>query len=315
MTLSIFDHAQLSDAATQLGWQREMLSALVKKEVLNSPFFKTGGKRYNKILFERHIFWRHLVKSGIDPYELIRRDPTLRDILGQTPYPKKHYGKFITQYTRRDRAAGIHRDAALAACSYTAFQILGENFEECGYSTVTEFVDALESPENWLPAMVALVKAKRIESTLRPDRLDFDGFSVAWNGPDYWRHGYHIELSRLYQREMAASLPRQESSLKAAVQSKTVQRTVATVTAGAAPGAGIVLQSESVSDLVETAKALADKGQAISGQVSELQAQAQAVASQLDWLPWAIGGQWVLIVLLGLAVGWRYLHDRGYDRE
>lgn len=311
MSTSIFTHAQLSDAAAELGWQREMLSSLVKKEVLNSPFFKVSGKTYQKILFERHIFWRHLVKHGLDPHEMIRRDPTLRDVLGQTPYKK--YGKFFQQYQRRDRAAGICRASALSACSYTGFQILGENWKECGYDSVEAFVDAMDDTQNWLSAMVALVKSKKIEATLRPDRLDFAGFAEKWNGPDYWRRKYDVELSRIYQRELAGSLPRPESSLIAAVQSQTVQRTVATVTAGAAPGAGVLFQSESVTDLVDTAKELAGRGQEISGNLAELQAQAAAVAGQLDWLPWAVGGQSVLIVLLGAAVAYRYLHDRGYE--
>jgi hypothetical protein len=263
-------------------------------------------------LYERHVFWRLLVKKGINPAELLRRDPSLRDILGQTPYPSNQYGKFTTQYQRRERAAGICRESAFAACSYTGFQILGENWHECGYDSVDTFVTAMEAPENWLTALVALVKSKGIEATLRPDRLDFAEFSEKWNGPDYWRKKYDVDLSRIYQRELAASLPKHDSRLAALAQSQTVQRTVGTVAAGTVPGAGVLLQSDSVAQLLDTAKTIAGKGQEISGQVAELQTQAAAVAGQLDWLPWAVGGQTALLVLLGVAVGWRYLHDRGY---
>ena len=309
---AVFDYEQLRVAATALGWQVEMVSALSKKEVLANPFFKHGGKQQQKILYERHIFWRHLVKKGIDPAELLRRDPSVKDILGKTPYPANQYGKFIGQYQRRERAAGICRESALAACSYSGFQILGENWRECGYDDVTAFVDALESPDNWLPALVALVKAKGIEATLRPDRLDFAEFAEKWNGPDFWKRKYDVELSRIYQRELAATLPKPDSRLTALAQSQTVQRTIGTVAAGTVPGAGVLLQSDSVAELLDTAKTLVGEGQAISGQVAELQAQAVAVAGQLDWLPWAVGGQTALIVLLGVAICWRYLHDRGH---
>lgn len=309
---SVFDYEQLQAAATALGWQVEMVSAVSKKEVIANPFFTSGGKQLQKILYERHIFWRLLVKQGIDPAELLRRDPTLRDILGKTPYPTKQYGKFITQYQRRERAAGICCESAFAACSYSGFQILGENWHECGYDSVDAFVTAMETPANWLTALVALVKSKGIEATLRPDKLDFAGFAEKWNGPDYWREKYDVELSRIYQRELAATLPKHDSKLAALAQSQTVQRTVGTVAAGTVPGAGILLQSDSVAQLLDTAKTIAGKGQEISGQVAELQTQAAAVAGQLDWLPWAVSGQIALLVLLGIAIGYRYLHDRGY---
>jgi hypothetical protein len=306
----MFDFNQLKKAADSLGWQVEMVAALAKKEVQASPFFTSGGKKRAKILFERHVFWRHLVKCGIDPADLIRGDATVRDVLGTTPYTQ--YGKFEQQYTRRDRAATINADAALAACSYTGFQILGENYAECGYDSVSVFVEAMEDADNWLDAMVALVKSKGIAETLQPQRLDFATFAEKWNGPDYWRRKYDVDLSRIYQRELAASLPKHDSRLAALAQSQTVQRTVGTVAAGTVPGAGVLLQSDSVAQLLDTAKTIAGKGQEISGQVAELQTQAAAVAGQLDWLPWAVGGQTALLVLLGVAVGWRYLHDRGY---
>jgi hypothetical protein len=310
--VTVFDYEQLRAAATVLGWQVEMVSAVSKKEVLANPFFVASGKKLQKILYERHVFWRNLVKKGVDPAELLRRDPSLRDILGKTPYPTSGYGKYIAQYQRRERAAGICHESAFAACSYSGFQILGENWRECGYDSVDAFVEAMDTPANWLTALVALVKSKGIEATLRPDRLDFAEFSEKWNGPDYWRVKYDVELSRIYQRELAASLPKHDSRLAALAQSQTVQRTVGTVAAGTVPGAGVLLQSDSVAQLLDTAKTIAGKGQEISGQVAELQTQAAAVAGQLDWLPWAVGGQTALLVLLGVAVGWRYLHDRGY---
>lgn len=300
-----FSYDALKSAADALGWQVEMVSALSKKEVQKNPFFMHGGKELQKLLFERHKFWRHLALNGIDPDELIRRDPSLRDILGKTPYPAKGYGKFIAQYQRRERASAIHREAALSACSYTGFQILGENYAECGYGSVESFVDAMQDTDNWLAAMVALVKKKGIEDKLTPHRLDFAGFAEKWNGPDYWRQKYDIELSRLYQRELAASLPKPDTKLAALAASKTVQRAGATVAAGTVPGVGVLLESDNIQQMLETAK---QAGAA----VTEINSLAGNIAEQLAWLPWAVGGQSVLVVLLGATLAYRYLHDRGY---
>jgi hypothetical protein len=309
--IQFFAYEQLRAAASELGWQVEMVAALVKKEVSDSPFFTSGGKKRQKILFERHVFWRHLVKNGIDPVELIRRDPTLRDILGSTPYTK--YGKYAKQYERRNRAEGICKSSALAACSYTGFQILGENYAECGYDTVAAFVTATDDAENWLPAMVSLVKSKGVSETLQPHRLDFAAFAEKWNGPDYWRSGYDKKLGRIYQRELAAVLPKPESKMAAVVQSGTIQRGAAIVAMGAAPAAALLPESGNIADIIETVKAITAQGQEIKDQVGELQALAAQLQPIFDWIPLAASG-WIilLLVVFGMLVA-RYLRDRGYE--
>lgn len=46
--------------------------------------------------------------------------------------------------------------------------------------------------------------------------------------------------------------------------------------------------------------------------VTQINNLASNIADQLSWLPWAVGGQSVLIMLLGGTLAYRYLHDRGY---
>lgn len=311
----MFSYEQFKTAADELDWQVAMVSALTKKEVTDKPYFTVGGKKRQKILFERHKYWRHLVKRGIDPVELIRKDPTLRDILGTTPYPTSQYGKYTRQYQRRDRAATICAESALAACSYTGFQILGENYAECGYESVSAFVQAMDDEANWLAAMVALVKSKGIVETLQPHRLDFAAFAEKWNGPDYWRAKYDQDLGRIYQRELAAILPKPESKLAAVVQSGTIQRTGAAVTAAAAPAAPLLLEGANITDLISQVQGIADQGKSVAASVGDLHQQAAAITEQLgwvEWLPWMAGGWTVLLVLVFAAVAQRYLHDRGY---
>jgi hypothetical protein len=308
--MDVFSYAQLQVAAQALGWQVEMIRALVAKEVTESPFFTFNKQSIPKILFERHKFWRHLIKQGIDPRELLRQDPSLSDILSDVPY--KRYGKFTEQYRRRERAMMIHRASALSACSYTAFQILGENFEACGYATVDEFVQAMEDPANWLEAFVALVKHKGVEHTLRPDCLDFAAFSEAWNGSQYYVKQYDVELARLYQRELAASLPKHESMISAVVQSGTVQRGAAIVATGATPVVGGVLGSDTVGQIVEAVKGLTERTAEVTDQVKSLQAQADTLAPYLEWLPWISGGWTALLLLCFVALVHRYLRYRGY---
>jgi hypothetical protein len=307
----MFTYDQYKSAADTLGCEPEIVEAVVLQEVGDkSSTFTSGGKTRLKILFERHVFWRELEARDVDPRELLRRDPSLADILSQQPYGK--YGTFAAQYQRRDRAAGISRDAALAACSYSAFQIMGNNFKSAGFESVAAFVEAMElcDTETYLGAFVSLCKAEGLDKFLRV--RDFESFARHYNGPGYYKRGYHISLAKHYQRIIARTLPRHESKLKAVVQSGTLQRGAAIVATGAAPAAALLPESDNLAGVLETVKTLADQGNAIKDQVGDLQAQAAQLAPVLDWLPWAAGGWTVLLVLIFAALVHRYLRDRGY---
>lgn len=310
----MFSYDQYKAAADLIGCEPEIIEAVVQKEVgKTSSTFSAGGKTRLKILFERHVFWRELEKRGVDPRTLVRRDPTLADILSQQPYGT--YGRFADQYTRRDRASTINQEAALAACSYSAFQIMGNNHVACGYDTVQSFVDAMEQgdAETYLDAFVAFVQANKIDTFLQA--RDFEGFAARYNGPSYYKRGYHIKLARIYQRIIARNLPRHESKLAAVVQSGTLQRTGAAVTAAAAPAAPLLLEGGNITDLLSNVQAVADQGKAVAASVGDLHQQAQVITESLgwvEWLPWLAGGWSVLLLLIFAAVAQRYLRDRGY---
>lgn len=307
----MFTYDQYKGAADELGCEPEIVEAVVQQEIGGkSSTFTVGGKTRLKILFERHVFWRELEARGIDPREMVRRDPTLSDILNQQPYAK--YGKFTQQYQRRDRAAGINREAALAACSYSAFQIMGNNYQAAGYKTVVDFVTAMErcEPEVYLDAFVAFCQHNKLDVFLK--KRDFESFARHYNGPGYYKRGYHISLARHYQRIVARTLPRHDSALAAVVQSGTIQRGAAIVATGAAPAAALLPESDNIAGVLETVKTLAEQGNAIKDQVVDLQAQAAQLAQFLDWLPWAAGGWTVLLLLIFAALVHRYLRDRGY---
>lgn len=307
----MFSYEQYKTASSALGCEPEVIEAVVIQEIGGkTSTFTSGGKTRLKILFERHVFWRELENRGSDPRDLIRRDPTLSEIISQQPFGK--YGNFATQYRRRERAAGINREAALAACSYSAFQIMGNNFKAAGYETVGDFVDAMErcEPETHLDAFVSFCKINNLDKFLQA--RDFESFARHYNGPRYYKRGYHISLARHYQRIIARNLPRHESALKALVQSGTIQRGAAIVATGAAPAAALLPESDNFAGVLETVKTLTEQGNAIKDQVGDLQAQAAQLAPVLDWLPWAAGGWTALLVLIFAALVHRYLRDRGY---
>lgn len=305
-----FTREQYIAAAEQLGCEPEMIEAVCAKEVDGKKLtFTHGGRQIPKILYEKHVLWDLLEKSNISPRDVLRDNPSLGDVLGQTPY--KSYGRFITQYSKRERAMQIHRDAAFGACSYTGFQIMGYHHAACGYDSAEAFGEAMADPDKHIPAFVAFIQSEKLEQFLRT--RDFEGFAKRYNGPDYWRKGYHIELARIYQRIIARNLPRHESALKAVMQSGTVKRGAAIVATSAAPAAALLPESDNLTGVLETIKTLSAQGNEIKDQVGDLQAQAEQLAPLFDWLPWAAGGWTILLLLILYLLVRRYLFDRGYE--
>lgn len=306
----MFTQTQYQTAATELGCEAEMIEAVCEKEITGKEFFFTasGGRKIPKILFERHVFWDLLAANNVNPQQIINADRSYADILAQTPSPQ--YGKYIQQYARRDRAIAIDRDAAFGACSYSSFQIMGYHHVSCGYDSAEAFAEAMADPDNHLPAFVAFIKSEGLDKLLAA--RDFEGFARRYNGKDYWRKGYHIELARIYQRILARNLPRHESAIKAALQSGTIQRGAAIVTTAAAPVAPIAVNSDGISTLLQTVQDYAAKGQNTLDQVNAIHNQAAQLAPLLKWLPWAASGWTILLLALLYLLIRRYWRDRGY---
>lgn len=300
-------------AAEQLDCDPEIIEAVARKETANRrATFVYKGRDVPQILYERHVFWDLLEKLGINPRDILAENPDVSDILAQSPYEK--YGRFITQYERRERAIKIHREAAFAACSYTAFQVMGYHHVVCGYETAEEFSEAASNPDLHLEIFVNFIKSEKLGRYLKA--RDFEGFARRYNGPNYYKRGYHIELSRIYQQILASKLPKHESVIKAVVKSKTVQRGAAAVSAGAAPviatSTSVVVDNGGLSGMVSQLQAAINQGKDTADQISQLQDQLQGLHSALSWLPYA-GAAWTVLMFLILAfMVRRYLYDRGY---
>ena len=306
----MFTPKQYAYAATALGWEVEIIESVCLKEIAGKKFtFNHKGRELQKIVFEKHKFWELLIAKGFDPRAILDRDASFADVLGQAPY--KTYGSYIKQYQRRDRAMQIDRECAFAACSYGSFQILGLHHQKCGYESAETFAEAMTDVNQHIPAFVNFIKAEGLEKYFQGIR-DFEGFARRYNGKDYWRKGYHIELARIYQRILARNLPRHDSVVKAVLQSSTVQRGTAVVATGSLPTVGLLAESDTLNQLIETVRQYADKGREISDQIHILQAQADSLAPYLNWLPWAAGGWTVLLLIVFWLLVRRYLSDRGY---
>ncbi|MBC7703815.1 MAG: DUF3380 domain-containing protein [Rhodoferax sp.] len=149
-------------AAAALKCEPGLIYAIARQESAHSSFFKIGKRTVPKILYERHWF-RKLTKpnkKSPSPYEekypdicgpayhKTKRDKKTKVLLDSTTgLPAKTdniYGAGdLPQYKRLVKAYQLDKDAALQACSFGKFQIMGFNYKAAGYKTVHEFTRAM----------------------------------------------------------------------------------------------------------------------------------------------------------------------------
>lgn len=138
-----------------------------------------------KILPERHCFSKATGR---------RFDQSHPDLSypkwGAKPYPK-------TQDARYDLLLKMVRldvDAGFGACSYGKFQILGSNFESCGYSSPMEFAFAMAKDEpTQLKAFEGFIRRNGILAPLVAG--DWAQVARRYNGPGYRENAYDTKLA------------------------------------------------------------------------------------------------------------------------
>ena len=135
---------QIQSEAKRLGVEVAALRAILEKESSGSGFNADGTP---KILYERHIMYRRLVRNKgqrvANEYALKR--PTLVNSKG---YGAGGYGKYSEQPKKLEAAAAIDRTSALESCSWGIAQIMGYHWKLCGFSFVQQFVNAMYKSED-----------------------------------------------------------------------------------------------------------------------------------------------------------------------
>jgi len=171
-------------AAKRLRCDVAAIKAVASIESAGNGFYNDG---FPVILFERHLF-RKLTQG--------RYNATYPEISGSAG----GYGKGGANQIRKfNQAFALNPDAAMKACSWGKFQILGMNHAVCGYKTVGAFVDAMkESEGKQLDAFVSFVIGNKLDGHLR--NHDWARFARGYNGSAYAKHGYDIKIGRAYVR-------------------------------------------------------------------------------------------------------------------
>lgn len=189
MARSSFTDAGILRAAQQLGVNTATVRAVAEVESQGSGFLPDGRP---KILFERHIF--HRLTEG-------RFDVSHPDLSIAHP---GGYTRGASEYLRYYRALQLDPQAAVEACSWGAFQIMGFNWRACGERSLLGFFSAVHHDmDAHLALFVGFVQSKGLAPELK--RHNWAQFAKVYNGPGYAKNEYDIRLAAAYDRYARAA--------------------------------------------------------------------------------------------------------------
>lgn len=181
--------SEIAAAAQRLGVPAKHIRGIRKVEAPRGAFDTQGRP---SILYERHKFRKHTIPVG-------RFDASNPDLSGP-PYGPGGYGAFSVQYERLAAACALDPEAAFRACSWGAFQVLGENAEDLGYASAYDMALSLVTSEAaHLETFVRFVEVNGLVDELKACRPNDAGscipFVSKYNGPGFRDFNYHVKLA------------------------------------------------------------------------------------------------------------------------
>lgn len=190
MPKSTLTNADYCRAAKKLWCQVAAIKAVAEVESRGKGFYANG---FPTILFERHIFRK---------YTKGRYNASHPHLSG----PQGNYGAAGQhQINKFNEAFALNPTAAMKACSWGKFQIMGFNHEVCGYETVGEFVDAMkESEGKHLDAFVAFVIGNKLDDYLR--KHQWLPFVERYNGAGHAKNNYVPKITRAFAKAVKENI-------------------------------------------------------------------------------------------------------------
>ncbi len=162
------------------------IKAVVAVESSGGGFLPDGRP---KILFEALYF--HKLTNG-------RYDKTNPNISSPN-WNRSLYKGGVKEWDRLNEAATLNRPAALQSASWGLFQIMGANFAAAGFTSVEDFVAAMEASEGaQLKAFANFVKSKKLDGFLR--KRQWANFASGYNGKSYAKNQYDTKLAASYKK-------------------------------------------------------------------------------------------------------------------
>lgn len=185
----------LRESAYRLRVDYAAIAAIVAVESRGQPFLTVSGRPV--ILYERHIMRRRLIARGIDPKG--SGSPHLmypEDLVNSRP---GGYRGGEREWDRFERAAQIHREAAIESCSWGLMQVMGFHWERLGYTSPEIWFERMHrSVSDQVDAFIRFVEADDVLlQALREHR--WEAVARRYNGPNFHINRYDERLRAEYQ--------------------------------------------------------------------------------------------------------------------
>lgn len=178
-------------AAAVIGCEVAAIKAVAEVESTGRGFLPDGRPT---ILFEAHVFDR--LTGGKHRGARDRRGVAL----SVPKWDRSLYGASgAHQYERLEDAMKLDEAAAVMACSWGLFQVMGFNFASLGFPEVRTFkqvLAAMDEAREHLDMFVRFIMVNQLDDELR--RRDWPSFARQYNGPGYAQNKYDSKMEAAY---------------------------------------------------------------------------------------------------------------------
>ncbi len=193
--------ADYEAAAKELGCEIEIIKAIEKVESGGRTGFDVKNRPV--ILYERHVFSRNTKRKYDDIYPDISAKKGYKlkkksDIVSAADLAMEYYAASSdVNYRRLAKAYQLDKGAALKACSWGRFQVLGENFKDIGFDSPRAMVDAhVRGAKGHLQAFIGFIKSKRLQKAMK--EKDWVAIAKGYNGKGYAKFKYDERIKNAY---------------------------------------------------------------------------------------------------------------------
>lgn len=187
-TSKLLKDADLVRAAHDLGVPQSSIRAVAQVESDGGGYLDNGKA---KILFERHVMYKQLVKNKGKAFA----DQQLELQPAFVNTKRGGYQGGVAEYTRLSLAKNIDVDSAIESTSWGQFQVMGFNWKTLGYKSAQEFEQLMQASEsNQFDAFVRFIKADtKLHKALKEE--NWEQFAAIYNGPAYKDNNYDFKLA------------------------------------------------------------------------------------------------------------------------
>jgi hypothetical protein len=189
----VADRDDIDDVAVMMAVEPAALRAVVEVESSGRGFDLQGRPT---VLYEPHIAWR---LSDSDTRKKLLDAGLAYAVWGAKPYPRTSDERF----RQIDLCASLaSEELAARSASWGLGQIMGFNYESCGYVSAVAMVSAFAAAaRNQIYAMAAFIMNNlALASALK--RHDWQTFKIGYNGPG--ANDYLAKLEAAYARQRMA---------------------------------------------------------------------------------------------------------------